>query len=316
MVFILIRNYFSWVIRTASKKLVCEDYANAKETIEIIPARNSKTVAFLVYKNLERAGWILSNYLKNMVLRQQINQEKCLAQRNCFWCSKFKMIGFPLSARHCNILSTSQHQRWRKAAAEHSLNCPCTIDPGSVFFGMNTKTLIVLWFMWYVIISWFISCSDSCPNVRSVLLLLSKKQLQRYLCLLVWCFSSPYRKQTLNGSAATWSCTQECFSSTPPPPKKEHFFNCIKVGWGPCPHSPLCWGSTLTFGPFLQWKASARMFLFPALEQGKSSFLLIGNLSAGMLHPRFLPPPACPLWALRPFCWVQDALGSAWSSHA
>jgi len=55
-----------------------------KKTIEIIPVRNCKAIIFMVYENLGRAGLILSHYFKNVVLRQQINQEKCLPQRNCF----------------------------------------------------------------------------------------------------------------------------------------------------------------------------------------------------------------------------------------
>lgn len=75
-----------------------------KKTIEIIPVRNCKAIIFMVYENLGRAGLILSHYFKNVVLRQQINQEKCLPQRNCFWHSKTRTQDGRVSS-FCKALS-------------------------------------------------------------------------------------------------------------------------------------------------------------------------------------------------------------------
>lgn len=58
-----------------------------------------------------------------------------------------------------------------------------------------------------------------------------------YFCIPAKCFPPPYRKQTLTGSAMTWSHSQECFPSIKKNPrnknpktkqeKKPHFFQSI-----------------------------------------------------------------------------------------
>lgn len=143
-----------------------------------------------------------------------------------------------------------------------------------------------------------------------------------YLCIPAKCFPPPYRKQTLTGSAMTWSHSQECFSSIKKKTSKKQspqnktgktptFFSLLALVRRKhkiCPCIPLN-EARLGFLDLLTVECTNMHVPLPSLswrsfclELSKAFFLLMGNSSARMLNPNFLWT-ACQWWLAPAGLW-------------
>lgn len=126
-----------------------------------------------------------------------------------------------------------------------------------------------------------------------------------YLCIPAKCFPPPYRKQTLAGSAMTWSHSQECFSSIKKTPrnnkpktrKESSFFSLLALDRRKhkiCPRIPVNearqgllnlshTGMHQHASPFVQ-----PLLKELYLELREAFFLHMVSSSARMLNPNFL----------------------------